>query len=47
MQQGLGIMLLATIPALLSIALFVATLALRPHRSRATLLPPQPLQPRT
>jgi len=40
-------MLLAAIPALLSIALFVATLALRPHRSRATLLPPQPLHPRT
>jgi hypothetical protein len=42
MQQELGIMLLAAIPALLSIALFVATLALRPSRARATLLPPQP-----
>jgi hypothetical protein len=47
MQRGLGTMLLATIPALLSIALFVATLALRPDRSRATLLPPRPFRPRT
>jgi uncharacterized membrane protein len=36
-------MLLAIVPALLSIALFVATLSLKPQRARATLLPPQPL----
>lgn len=36
------IMLLAIIPGLVSIALFVATLALRPHAARATILPPQP-----
>jgi hypothetical protein len=36
-------MLLAMIPGLISIALFVATLRLRPpSRARATLLPPQP-----
>ncbi len=35
-------MLLAIIPGLISIALFVATLALRPHAARATILPPQP-----
>ncbi len=38
-------MLLALIPGLLSIALFVATLCLKPPRTRATMLPPQP-QPR-
>jgi hypothetical protein len=36
-------MLLAIIPGLLSIALFVATLNLKPQRPRATVLPPQPL----
>jgi hypothetical protein len=36
-------MLLAIIPALLSIALFVATLSLKPSRARATVLPPAPL----
>lgn len=36
-------MLLALIPALLSIALFVATLRLRPGKARATILPTQPL----
>jgi len=35
-------MLLAAIPALLSIALFVATLCLKPGRARATLLPRAP-----
>jgi hypothetical protein len=34
-------MLLALLPALLSIALFVATLRLRPGSARATLLPPK------
>lgn len=43
MQPGLGIMLLAVIPGLLSIALFVATLSLNPPRARATVLPPAPL----
>jgi hypothetical protein len=38
-------MLLFAIPALIAVALFVGTLSLRPHRARATLLPPQP-QPR-
>jgi hypothetical protein len=37
------IMLLALIPALLSIALFVATLRLKPGNARATILPTQPL----
>ena len=37
-----ALMLLAIIPGLISIALFVATLALRPHAARATILPPQP-----
>jgi hypothetical protein len=32
----------ALLPGLVSIALFVATLSLKPHRARATLLPPQP-----
>lgn len=36
-------MLLAIIPGLLSIVLFVATLCLKPQRARATVLPPQPL----
>jgi hypothetical protein len=36
-------MLLAILPGLLSIALFVATLRLKPQRARATVLPPQPL----
>jgi hypothetical protein len=36
-------MLLALIPAVLSIALFVATLSLKPAKARATVLPPQPL----
>jgi hypothetical protein len=36
-------MLLAIIPGLISIALFVATLALRPQKAmRQTLLPPAP-----
>jgi hypothetical protein len=35
-------MLLAIIPGLLSIVLFVATLSLKPQRARATVLPPQP-----
>jgi hypothetical protein len=35
-------MWLAMIPALVSVALFLGTLALRPQRARATLLPPQP-----
>ena len=39
-------MLLAIIPGLLSIALFVATLRLRPQVARATMLPPQPIAPR-
>ena len=37
------IMLLALIPGVLSIVLFVATLSLKPTRARATVLPPQPL----
>jgi hypothetical protein len=36
-------MLLAIIPGLLSIVLFVATLSLRPQRARATVLPPRPM----
>lgn len=36
-------MLLALIPALLSIALFMATLRLKPGKARATVLPTQPL----
>jgi len=36
-------LLVAIIPGLVSMALFVATLALRPHRARATLLPPAPI----
>jgi hypothetical protein len=32
----------ALLPGLVSIALFVATLSLKPYRARATLLPPQP-----
>ena len=36
-------MLLAVIPGLLSIALFVATLCLKPSRARSTVLPPPPL----
>lgn len=43
MQPRAGIMLLALIPALLSIALFVATLSLRPAKARGTVLPPQPM----
>jgi len=43
MHPRLPIMLLALIPALLSIALFVATLSLKPTKARATMLPPQPL----
>jgi hypothetical protein len=35
-------MLLAIIPGLLSIVLFVATLSLKPQRARATMLPPLP-----
>ncbi len=35
-------MLFALVPAVISIALFVATLSLKPVRARATLLPPQP-----
>jgi len=35
-------MLLSIMPALTAVALFVATLALRPHRARATMLPPEP-----
>jgi hypothetical protein len=35
-------MLLSMIPALIAVVLFVATLALRPHSGRATMLPPQP-----
>jgi hypothetical protein len=35
-------MLLAVIPGLFSIALFVATLSLKPGRARATVLPPAP-----
>jgi hypothetical protein len=38
-----AIMLLAIIPGLLSIVLFVATLSLKPPRARTTVLPPQPL----
>jgi hypothetical protein len=38
-------MLLAAIPGLLSIALFLATLSLKPSRARRTVLPPMP-QPR-
>jgi len=41
-QRLAGIMLLSIIPPLIAVALFVATLALRPHRARATMLPPQP-----
>jgi hypothetical protein len=37
-------MLLAILPGLLSILLFVATLSLKPQ-ARATRLPPQPLHP--
>jgi hypothetical protein len=36
-------LLLAIIPGLVSVALFAATLALRPSRGRATLLPPAPM----
>jgi hypothetical protein len=36
-------LLLAIIPGLVSMALFVATLALRPQRARATWLPPPPV----
>lgn len=35
-------MLLWAIPALVSVALFVATLRLKPLRPRATMLPPAP-----
>ncbi|MES1189214.1 MAG: hypothetical protein ABUL60_35695 [Myxococcales bacterium] len=45
MQPRASTMLLAAIPGLLSIALFVATLCLKPGRARATVLPPAP-QPR-
>lgn len=42
-MQGLPlIMWLAIIPGLVSVALFVATLSLRPTKPRATLLPPAP-----
>lgn len=41
-MQSPRLMLLALLPALISIALFVATLSLRPVRARATLLPPLP-----
>lgn len=37
-------MLLWIVPGLLSIALFVATLRLRPVPARATVLPPPPRQ---
>ena len=36
-------MLLSSIPALIAVALFVATLSLRPYTARATMLPPEPL----
>ena len=36
-------MLLALVPALLSVALFVATLRLKPGKARATILPTEPL----
>jgi hypothetical protein len=35
-------MWLAVIPGLVSVALFVATLALRPSAARSTMLPPAP-----
>jgi len=41
-----GIMLLAALPALVSIAMFIATLSLRPKRARTTVLPPLPAPPR-
>jgi len=41
-MQRSGGMLLWMIPGLVSIALFVATLRLRPLSARATLLPPPP-----
>jgi len=47
MQPTGGIMLLWTIPALIAIALFVATLSLRPVPARATMLPPQPFARRS
>jgi hypothetical protein len=42
MQPRLGTMLLWIVPGLIAVALFVATLSLRPHQPRATLLPPPP-----
>jgi hypothetical protein len=40
-------MLLATIPGLVAVLLFVATLSLRPgSRARATVLPPPPALPK-
>ena len=36
-------MLLAILPGLLSIVLFVATLRLKPRQARATVLPPRPM----
>ena len=36
-------MLLALLPGLIAIALFIGTLSLRPLRARATVLPPAPL----
>jgi hypothetical protein len=42
MHPSAGIMLVALIPALLAVALFVGTLTLKPQRARTTLLPPRP-----
>ena len=47
MQLWRLIMLLWIVPGLIAVALFIATLSLRPHQPRATLLPPQPLPRRS